>query len=86
MGARLQATEEDMMCVVCRQAETEMGQATVVLERGGLTMVVKQVPARVCPNCGEEYVDEAVARLVLRRAEEVARHGTLVEITQYTAA
>ena len=75
-----------MKCVICRQAETEMGQATVTLERGGLTLVVKQVPASVCPNCGEEYVDEAVARLVLKRAEEVARRGAQVEIAQYMAA
>jgi YgiT-type zinc finger domain-containing protein len=75
-----------MRCVICKQAEPEPGTATVTLERDGLTLVVKQVPALVCPNCGEEYVDREVAGQLLRHAEEVARQGTQVEIRQYLAA
>ncbi len=47
-----------MQCVICKHGETQPGHATVTLERGDLTFVVKHVPARVCDNCGEEYVDE----------------------------
>ncbi len=75
-----------MRCLICKQAEPEPGTATVTLERDGLTLVVKQVPALVCPNCGEEYVDEDVARQLLEHAEEVARQGTQVEIRQYVSA
>jgi YgiT-type zinc finger domain-containing protein len=75
-----------MKCVICRQAETVPGRATLTLERDGLTLVVKQVPARVCPNCGEEYVDERVAERILSGAEDLARIGTQVEIRQYVAA
>jgi YgiT-type zinc finger domain-containing protein len=72
-----------MKCVVCKQAETRPGTTTVTLERGGLTLVVKNVPARVCPNCGEAYVDEQAAAQVLRTAEQMARSGTQVDIRQY---
>ena len=41
------------------------GTATLVLERDALTMVVRHVPAEVCENCGEEYVDEAAAAAAL---------------------
>ncbi len=75
-----------MKCVICKQAEPVPGTATVTLERDGLTLVVKQVPALVCPNCGEEYVDQEVAAQLLRHAEEVARQGTQVEIRQYVNA
>jgi YgiT-type zinc finger domain-containing protein len=75
-----------MKCVVCRQAETVHGVATVVLDRNGTTLVMRCVPARVCPNCGEEYVDEATSRGLLSTAEEAARSGTEVEIRQYVAA
>jgi YgiT-type zinc finger domain-containing protein len=47
-----------MTCVICRQGETRPGKATVTLERGGATFVIRGVPARVCDNCGEEYLDE----------------------------
>ena len=42
------------------------GKTTITLERGGLTLVVKGVPAQVCPNCGEEYVDEPTATRLLQ--------------------
>ena len=61
-----------MKCAICRQAVTEMGHATLTLERDGLTLVVKQVPAHICPNCGEEYIEEVVANEILRQAEESA--------------
>ncbi|HYP42225.1 MAG TPA: type II toxin-antitoxin system MqsA family antitoxin, partial [Chloroflexia bacterium] len=41
-----------MRCVICKQAETRPGQVTVTLERDEMTLVIKGVPARVCPNCG----------------------------------
>ena len=75
-----------MKCVICRQAETQPGQATVTLERDGRVFVVRRVPASICPNCGEEYVEEMVARRILARAEAAVDNGTQVEIRQYAMA
>ncbi len=75
-----------MKCLICKQAETQPGHATVTLERQGLTFVVKKVPARICPNCGEEYVDEKVAARLLRTAEDMARAGAMVDIRGYVPA
>jgi len=74
-----------MRCVICKQAETKPGKATVTLERNGITLVVKEVPARVCPNCGEEYVDEEITARLLQAAEEAARAGVQVDIREYVA-
>jgi YgiT-type zinc finger domain-containing protein len=75
-----------MRCVVCRQADVRPGEATVTLERDGLTIVVKRVPARVCPNCGEEYVAEEVTARLLSSAEQMARAGALLDVPEYVAA
>jgi len=75
-----------MKCIICKQSETHPGVTTVTLERGGLTLVVKNVPALVCENCGEAYVDETVAEQLLATAEQMARSGTLVDVRQYVAA
>ena len=75
-----------MKCLICKQAFTQEGTTTVTLERGCLTMVVKCVPAQVCPNCGEAYVDEAVAEDLLNTAEQAAQAGAQVEVRQYVAA
>jgi len=74
-----------MKCVMCKQAEVKPGRTTVTLEREGLTLVIKHVPARVCPNCGEDYVDEAVTAQLLREAEAAARAGAQVDIREYAA-
>ncbi len=58
----------------------------MTLERNGLTLVVKSVPARVCANCGEEYVDEATTAQLLATAEQAAQPGVLVDIRAYVAA
>jgi len=75
-----------MKCVICKQGETLPGVTTVTLERNGLTLVVKSVPARVCANCGEEYVDEATTAQLLATAEQAAQSGVLVDIRAYVAA
>jgi hypothetical protein len=58
----------------------------VVLQRDGATVVINDVPARVCENCGEEYVDAKVAKSVLAAAEASARAGVGVETRDYVAA
>jgi YgiT-type zinc finger domain-containing protein len=75
-----------MKCVICKQGETQPGVTTVTLERNGLTLVVKSVPARVCANCGEEYVDEATTAQLFATAEQAAQSGVLVDIRAYVAA
>ena len=74
-----------MKCIVCKQSETRPGKATVTLERGTVTLVVKGVPAKVCPNCGEEYVDEEITGRLLKAAEEAAEAGVQVDIREYVA-
>jgi len=73
-------------CVICKHGETRPGVATLVLERDGLTVVVKRVPAQVCETCGEEYVDEAAAASVLERTELAAQQGVEVVIRDFAAA
>ena len=75
-----------MKCVVCKQGETRPGAATVTLSREQLTLVVKGVPAQVCENCGEEYVDATTTARLLHTAEEAVQSGIQVDVRQYIAA
>ncbi len=75
-----------MKCLICKHGETASGTATVTLQRGDLTLVVRGVPAQICGNCHEEYVDEAVAAYLLQAAEEAVRAGVQVEVRDYLAA
>jgi YgiT-type zinc finger domain-containing protein len=75
-----------MKCVICKHGETVDGSATLTIERNALTFVVKNVPARVCNNCGEEYVDEAVATELFQTAAEVAKSGAELDVRHYLKA
>jgi YgiT-type zinc finger domain-containing protein len=75
-----------MKCVICRSGETRPGTATVTLERAGMTLVIQGVPARVCANCGEEYVDEETSVRLLKTAEEASQAGVRVDVREYIAA
>jgi YgiT-type zinc finger domain-containing protein len=75
-----------MKCVICRQGETTSGQVTVTLERGNTTLVFKRVPAQVCTNCGEAYVDETVTAQLIEAAEAALQAGVQVEIRSFAAA
>jgi YgiT-type zinc finger domain-containing protein len=72
-----------VICLICRQVETIDGLTSVTFERGELRIVVNSVPARICPSCGEAYVDEEIAVQLLRDAEEISRAGTLDVLLEF---
>jgi len=72
-----------MICLICRQAGIVDGFTSVTFERGEKKLVVNKVPARVCPSCGEAYVDEDVAVQLLRDAEEMSKMGMLDVILEF---
>ena len=75
-----------MKCVICKVGETQPGTTTVTMERGGVTLVFKKTPARVCANCGEAYLDEEISRQLLQAAEAAAQEGVQVDIREFVAA
>jgi YgiT-type zinc finger domain-containing protein len=64
-----------MICLVCHQADLVDGLTSVRLERGELRLVVSDVPARVCPSCGEAYLEEHTAIRLLQSAEDTRKAG-----------
>ncbi|MFW6123501.1 MAG: type II toxin-antitoxin system MqsA family antitoxin [Thermodesulfobacteriota bacterium] len=74
-----------MNCVICRNGETSPGLVTVTLQRGETTVIFKQVPAEVCNNCGEYYLNQLVTDQLLARAENAVRNGIEVEIIRFAA-
>lgn len=75
-----------MNCVICKNGQTRRAGITVSLDRGETTVVVRSVPAEVCENCGEEYVDEATTSQILRTADAAAQAGVKIEVRDYLAA
>ena len=76
---------KEMKCVICKNGKTKRGKVTVTLERGAMTLVVKGVPARVCDNCGEEYLEEKVMAALELVVKSAAKSGVVVEVRDYAA-
>jgi YgiT-type zinc finger domain-containing protein len=72
-----------MKCFICNQAEIVPGSTSVLLERGHVSLTINNIPARICPNCGEAYADEAVTVNLLRQAEKMAKDGAKVDVREY---
>jgi len=75
-----------MKCAICKHGELGPGKTTVTLERDGMTIVFKGVPASVCQTCQEGYVDRSTAAALLDAVEEAAKTGVHVDIREYLAA
>ncbi len=73
-----------MSCVICKNGETEPGFGTITLTNGSTTLVVKNAPALVCDNCGEEYFESDVTACLLDMAEKAAKAGVEVGVRNYT--
>jgi YgiT-type zinc finger domain-containing protein len=72
-----------MECVICKNGTTRSGFVTVTLESDNCIVILKQVPADACQNCGEYYLSESVTAEVLQKAEDAVNKGTEVEIIRY---
>ena len=75
-----------MKCVICRHGETKEGKTVAALDRGGVTVVFREVPSQVCQNCGEAYLSEGTTSRLLKLAESAAKSGVQVEVREYLAA
>ena len=74
-----------MRCTICRGGRTRAGSTNVVLFRGASTIILKDVPAEVCSDCGEPIFTEEISARVLGLAEAAVERGAEVEILRFVA-
>lgn len=74
-----------MICLICRQAETINRFTFVRFERGEFKLIINNVPARVCPSCGEAYVEEATAARLLTIASQRYEAGIVDTQAEYSS-
>jgi YgiT-type zinc finger domain-containing protein len=74
-----------MNCTVCKNGNMEQGKVNVTLQRDNTVVIIKDVPASVCGNCGEYVLSSDVTKNVMNQAEKAAASKAEVEILQYAA-
>ena len=66
-----------MTCVICKNKKMKRGTTVLLIERGKAVLLVTDIPARICANCGEPYIDERTAKQVEALATEAKGHVSL---------
>lgn len=74
-----------MTCPLCRNGELQPGTADKVLTLGDATLVIKDVPATICDNCGERYFATEITQALLNIAREAAAAGVVVDVRRFVA-
>ena len=75
-----------MICLICRKSDLIGGFTAVTLSRAEMTLVMNNVPAWICPVCGEAYVEEDVAARLLYAADETSAQGIHESVREYIPA
>jgi YgiT-type zinc finger domain-containing protein len=74
-----------MKCTICKTGETHPGITTVTLQRDKSVVVIRDVPAEICDDCGEYYLSAPIASRVYTDADATAKRHVEVEIQRYAA-
>ncbi len=72
-----------MECLMCKNGTTKPGLVNVPIVRDDKIIFFKKIPAEICDNCGEYYIDSEIARQIYEKADERMKEGVEMEVTQY---
>lgn len=75
-----------MNCPLCKMGMMKPGYTTVVLNRGDATVIFKHVPALVCDDCGEYFLDEITTKEIYQRADTSFESGQEISIATFAVA
>ena len=75
-----------MNCVLCHNGLTEKGFVTVTLEKNNSIILLKNVPAEICGNCGHYYLSKEMTQEILHKGNEAISKGAELEIVNLKIA
>jgi YgiT-type zinc finger domain-containing protein len=75
-----------MKCTDCKEGEPKPGTVTVSYDKNDTTIVIKDVPALVCPVCGAYYLDLDTTDKIAKIVNAAVKNGAVVEIVRMKAA
>jgi len=67
-------------CPLCRGKKVK-GKTTFTADLGFGVVVIRQVPAMVCSQCGEEWIEDKIAAKVEVVVNDARKKHHMVEVT-----
>jgi len=75
-----------MNCVICKTGTTVAGKTNTLFERSGSFVIVKDIPAQICKQCGEAYLDEKTTEKLYTTTNTILNSGAELEVIRLQAA
>jgi len=75
-----------MNCSICREGECKAGVTEELFNKKGKLIVLKNLPAMICENCGAKFFSEETSKLILKNLDEAAKSNAEFEIINAQAA
>ena len=72
------------ICPICGGTKTQ-GTTTFTVDLGFGVVVVRDVPALVCDQCGENWIEDAVAERLEQTVDNARKRHRQVEVTAYAS-
>jgi len=68
-----------MKCAICG-GKTKIGKTTVSVDTGAGVVVIRNVPANVCAQCGEDWLTDKSAVEVEKIVQRARKEKTQIEV------
>jgi len=72
------------ICPVCGGTKTQ-GTTTFTVDLGFGVVVVRDVPALICDQCGADWIEDAVAERLEQTVNNARKRHRQVEVTAYAS-
>jgi YgiT-type zinc finger domain-containing protein len=72
-------------CPLCKSSVVQ-GASTFTVDLGTGVVVVRDVPAQVCSQCGEEWLDDSTAAKLENIVESARKKHVTVEVARWSEA
>ena len=73
-----------MLCILCK-GEMQQENINYPVDLKDRFILIKGVPALVCKQCGEQYLNNDVLKKIERIVENAKKHNVEIEIIRYAA-
>ncbi|MCW5911329.1 MAG: YgiT-type zinc finger protein [Cyclobacteriaceae bacterium] len=69
-----------MTCSICNIGTCTEGITEELFNKNGKLIILKNLPAMVCENCGAKFFSEETSKVILRNLKEVENSKAELEI------
>ncbi|MCI1945632.1 type II toxin-antitoxin system MqsA family antitoxin [Clostridium luticellarii] len=72
-----------MNCILCK-SRLARGKVNHIVDLNGHIIIIKDVPANVCKQCGEYFIENDVALKLEKIIEEVVKNKAEIFVVNYS--